>query len=88
MGVGLQQAVIVVLPEAQAGDDSLLQGRGGAYCQTVPRAAEEAAEQRGDVHGAKGAADLGDLSRQERKDEGQGQEQGRQDQPAQGLLLG
>ena len=35
VGVGFQQFIVIVPAKAQAGDDSLLQGRGGAYGQKV-----------------------------------------------------
>ena len=35
VGVGFQQFIVLVPAKAQAGDDSLLQGRGGAYGQKV-----------------------------------------------------
>ena len=35
VGVGRLQFVVVVLPEVQAGDDGLLQGRGGPYGQKI-----------------------------------------------------
>ena len=35
VGVGFQQFIVILPAKAQAGDDSLLQGRGGAYGQKV-----------------------------------------------------
>ena len=49
----------------------------GAHSQRPPRAAEETCQQHGDVHGAEGAADLGDLPRQEGQHHAQRQTDGR-----------